>query len=88
MLTHHGLILAARTAVGLSQKQVAKRAQVGTSTVSRLELGQSVAIRSFAACQKVLEDEGVLFFQEGNRVGFTLPIEALRALSGDLAPGE
>ena len=80
MLAHHDLILAARTAVGLSQKQVAKRAQVGTSTLSRLELGQPVAIRSFAAGPKVLGDEGVLFFQEGNRAGFSLPIDALRKL--------
>jgi transcriptional regulator with XRE-family HTH domain len=73
MLTHVKLIRAARAAVGLSQEELAKEANLTPRTVGRLELGEKSSMETLYACQRVLEAHGVEFQLVNGRYGFFLP---------------
>lgn len=63
----------ARTALGLSNAELAKLAGVGVNTVSRFETGQDVRMSSVGAIRAALEARGAVFVG----IGQTAPVNAV-----------
>lgn len=63
------LITAARVLVGWSQEELSERAGVARSTVARINK-QKYGVRalSYKAIKKTLEDEGIIFLEDGVRL--------------------
>lgn len=54
----------ARAGLGMSVRELAERAKVSTNTVSRLEAGEELKLRTVEAIQTALEAAGVEFIAE------------------------
>lgn len=54
----------ARAGLGMSVRELAERAKVSTNTVSRLEAGEELKVRTVEAIQRALEEAGVEFIAE------------------------
>ena len=55
----------ARTALNLSNAELAELAKVGVNTVSRFEQGQDVRLSSVQALRSALEAAGIIFVDDG-----------------------
>jgi transcriptional regulator with XRE-family HTH domain len=51
----------ARAALGLGVRELAEKAKVSPSTITRLEAGEELKPRTVEAIQRILEGEGVEF---------------------------
>ena len=51
----------ARAALGLGVRELAEKAKVAPSTITRLEAGEELKPRTVEAIQRILEAEGVEF---------------------------
>ena len=57
----------ARAALGWSVRDLEAKSGVGRNTISRYEIGHDILASAVASLEKVLADQGVVFF-EGDRV--------------------
>jgi len=74
---HPELLLAARTALGLTREALADKANVGERTLSDLEGTRGGSLETYLLVKKALEDLGIEFMPagEGKGPGFRLPGE-------------
>lgn len=54
----------ARTATGITVRELAQRAQVAVDTVTRLERGEVLRPRTVKAMKDVLQDAGAIFVED------------------------
>jgi len=62
----------ARAGLGWRASDLAAAAGVGTATVARFELGETVAEKSIAAMRGALETAGAEFIDQNGRTGATV----------------
>tara|TARA_B100000378_G_C17981864_1_gene390791 strand:- start:277 stop:486 length:210 start_codon:yes stop_codon:yes gene_type:complete len=63
----------ARTALGWSTHELAKRAEVGRVTVARFESGEAISDDSSAKIESALTDAGIRFIGSGIYAGGVCP---------------
>ena len=63
----------ARSGLGWRASDLAAAAGVGTATVARFELGETVASESVEKMRKALADAGADFSRRSGRIGVTVP---------------
>lgn len=63
----------ARAGLGWRASDLADKAGIGSATVARFELGETVSDHSIGEMRKALEAAGVQFIRRGGRLGATVP---------------
>ena len=59
----------ARAALKWSLSELAERAQVNLNTISRYEAGKEILSGTLQRIEKVLQEEGIIFFEEDDLFG-------------------
>ncbi len=83
MPTDPTLIKAARALLGISQAELAEKANVGTRTLWKIEAGdRSISVENYDAVTRALEQAGIVFLgrtqTEGTGVRMTLELQSLK----------
>jgi len=75
MEMHPELLLAARSALGLTREELALEAGVGERTLADLEGGRRGSVETYMLVQRALEGRGIVFqpASEGEGPGMHLP---------------
>lgn len=72
---HPELLLAARSALGLTREELALEAGIGERTLADIEGGRRGSVETYLLVQRALEERGVVFLpaSEGEGPGMRLP---------------
>ncbi len=73
----------ARVALGWGVRDLAEEANVSTQTISRLERGEQLRVRTTDGIRKVFEEAGIEFIVEGS-IGFGIMIKKPYAPLADI----
>ncbi|WP_311031508.1 helix-turn-helix domain-containing protein [Mesorhizobium koreense] len=74
------ILRAARSALGMSQAELAELSGVGERTILRVERNERVAIRTLQRLRAALEGQGVEFLasESGHGPGLRIPLEQIK----------
>jgi hypothetical protein len=72
----------ARAALGWTLKELGEKAKVHLNTVARCEAGYEALTGTMQRIEDVFRREGVVFVDDGSRIGMTMPLDTLRRMKG------
>ncbi|WP_366940969.1 helix-turn-helix transcriptional regulator [Mesorhizobium sp.] len=80
MIVPNEILRAARSALGISQAELAKLSGVGERTILRVEQNERVAVRTLHRIQAALEDRGLEFIasEPGHGPGLRIPLALIK----------